>query len=632
MCGICGFITKGSAVTEDLLLRMNDRITRRGPDGAGHYFADGIGIAMRRLAIIDLHGGQQPIFNETNDIAIVFNGEIYNYRELRTHLLTKGHVFGTNSDTEVILHLYEEYGFEAPKYLEGMFAFAIWDKKRDRMVLARDRLGIKPLFYSIRPEGVLFGSEIKALLATNLIPNELDFQAIDEYLTYTNIPCPRTIYSSIRQVPPATIMNIPRHGEITFSKYWSVPELIEVPGSAAEWMAKTETALRAAVESHMVSDVPIGAFLSGGVDSGLMVALMSDILGRPIETFTVGFKDAGSSFIDERGYARSIATRYGLKHHEIDVVPNLEDILEELVTAFDQPFADDSVVPSYYVCKVASQHVKVALTGLGGDELFAGYKRHLGLSLGEAYGHLPAWLREGVIAPLVRKIPESRDSSDTVDHLKRFTRASGNAAERYQDSLTTLRWNERKSLLTPQVAAAVAPDKTTGLILEEFTRGEHGSAVARALRTDLATYLVDDILQLTDRLSMWHSLELRVPYLDHRLVELAARMPTAHKVRGMQQKRLLKRVAEKWLPREVIYHRKQGFEAPMGRWLKGPLLPYFDSIVNRRDVEHAGTFQFGEIERLRNEHVSGQRKHSKVLFSVLMYQAWWRSYCGHAAR
>ena len=630
MCGICGFFGPGNHLNESLLLAMNDSIARRGPDGAGHYLGAGVGIAMRRLAIIDLGGGQQPIFNEAGTIAVVFNGEIYNYRELRQSLLKLGHVLRTDSDTEVIVHLYEEYGLDAPTHLNGMFAFAVWDSEQDRLVLARDRLGIKPLFYAARPDGFYFGSEIKALLATGRIPLDLDLQAIDEFVTYTNIPCPRTIYAAMKQVPPGCSLVVPRSGVPQAACYWSLPDVAE-DAAGDDWIGPTEALLRAAVESHMVSDVPIGAFLSGGVDSGLMVALMADILGRPVETFTVGFRDAGSSFIDERHYARTIAQRYGLKHHEIDVVPDLAAIMEELIGAFDQPFADDSVVPSYYVSKVASAHVKVALTGLGGDELFAGYRRHLGLSVGEGYSRLPRWFRENAIRPAVGWLPESSNSSDTVDHLKRFVRASGApAALRYQDSMATLQWPERCRLFTDRIAATVSAEATAQIITSAFTAAEHGSAVPRALRTDLQTYLVDDILTLTDRLSMWHSLELRVPYLDHRLAEFATRIPTRLKVDGFKQKILLKRVAERWLPRDVIYHRKQGFEAPMGRWLRGPLLPFFDSIVDRRSVERAAVFRYDEVERLRAEHISGHRKHSKVLFSILMFQAWWRSSVGHA--
>lgn len=623
MCGICGFVAVGARIPEQVLLEMNARLVRRGPDGAGHFHEGQIGLAMRRLAIIDLHGGQQPIFNETGTIAIVFNGEIYNYRQLREKLMRQGHQFRTSSDTEVIVHLYEQYGLNAPTYLAGMFAFAIWDSEKQLVVLGRDRLGIKPLFYAQLPEGVLFGSEMKSLLATGLVPPDLDYQALDEYLTYTNVPCPRTIYSSIRQLEPGTIMTVAADGRTSSARYWSVPVSTEDDRPELQWISDCEGALRAAVESHLVSDVTVGAFLSGGVDSGLMVALMADILGRPVETFTVGFRDAGSSFIDERVYARALAKRYKLNHHEIDVTPDFENIIWEIVAAFDQPFADDSVVPSYYVSKVAAEHVKVAMTGLGGDELFAGYRRHLGLLLGDRYSRLPRILRNGLIDPFLRRLPESRSSSDFVDHLKRFSRASGaSAPARYQDSLATMPWEERKRLYTPRVAELVMPAATGEVVLTAFQRGAVGSTLERALRTDLETYLTDDILALTDRLSMWHSLELRVPYLDHDFVALASRIPAKLKIRCTKQKYLLKKIAERWLPHDMIYHRKQGFEAPMGRWLRGPLLPLFNSIVSSEKVERAGLFRYDEIVRLRDEHVAGRRKHSKLLFSLLMLHAW----------
>lgn len=623
MCGICGFVALGSRIPESVLLEMNASIARRGPDGSGHLHEGQIGLAMRRLSIIDLAGGTQPIFNETGTMAIVFNGEIYNYRTLRENLRRQGHQFRTDSDTEVIVHLYEQYGLDAPKHLSGMFAFAIWDSEKNLVVLGRDRLGIKPLFFAKLPEGILFGSELKALLATKLVSQELDYQALDEYITYTNVPCPRTIYAAIRQLEPGTTLSIAADGQTQARRYWSVPASAEDHRPESQWIGDCEDALRAAVESHLVSDVPVGAFLSGGVDSGLMVAMMADILGRPVETFTIGFGDAGSSFIDERQYARALAERYKLNHHEIEVKPDFEDIVWDIVGAFDQPFADDSVIPSYYVSKVAARHVKVAMTGLGGDELFGGYRRHLGLLLGERYARLPRFLREHLIEPLVTRLPESRNSSDFVDHLKRFSRAGGRSAPaRYQDSLATMPWEQRRSLYTSGVAELVTPAMTDDVVLTAFQRGATGSTLERALRTDLETYLVDDILTLTDRLSMWHSLELRVPYLDHEFVTLASRIPARLKIKGMTQKYLLKRVAERWLPREMIYHRKQGFEAPMGRWLRGPLLPFFNSIVSPQNVERTGLFRYEEVARLRDEHVSGRRKNSKVLFSLLMLHAW----------
>ncbi|MBV9622251.1 MAG: asparagine synthase (glutamine-hydrolyzing), partial [Gammaproteobacteria bacterium] len=571
MCGICGFLAS-APLPPGTLQRMNDVIFRRGPDGEGLLQTGPVGLAMRRLAIIDLSGGDQPIYNEDRSVAVVFNGEIYNYRALRAGLIARGHQLRTQSDTEVIVHLYEEQGADLVRELEGMFTFALWDSLRQELLLARDRLGIKPLYFAQLPQGVLFGSEIKSLLATGLVPRDIDWQALDGFLTYTFIPAPRSIYRAIQQVPPATTLTIGTDGRVRPRAYWQVPDAAAEPLSEAEWKNRIEHSLHSAVQSHLVSDVPVGAFLSGGVDSGLMVAMMAAATERPVETFTVGFAQAGSAFIDEREYARLIAQRYRLNHHEIDVQPHVTDIIEDIVSAFDEPFADDSVVPSYYVSQVAARSVKVALTGLGGDELFGGYRRHLGARLGDRYARVPRLLRERIIAPLVRRLPEPRNASDMVDHLKRFTRVGADtAAARYQDSMSTLPWLERARLYRPEIAARVDFAATAATLTESFTQGSHGDSVTRALQTDLRWYLPDDILRLTDRLSMWHSLELRVPYLDHRLVEEAMRIPSSLKIRGMRQKHLLKEVARKWLPPAVIDHRKQGFEAPMGQWLRGPL-------------------------------------------------------------
>ena len=443
MCGICGFVSS-AGWTAATLQSMNDVIFRRGPDGEGSLHSGPVGIAMRRLAIIDVAGGSQPVYNEDHSVAVVFNGEIYNFKALREGLRVRGHTFRTHSDTEVIVHLYEERGADLVRELEGMFTFALWDARRETLLLARDRLGIKPLFIAQLPSGVLFGSEIKSLLATGLVPTDMDWQALDAYLTYTFIPAPRTIYQAIRKVLPGTTLAIGPRGEVTTRRYWEVPDPKPAPASEHEWVTRVEAAFKHAVESHLVSDVPVGAFLSGGVDSGLMVAMMAAATERPVETFTVGFADAGASFIDERVYARMIAQRYRLNHHEISVEPHVADIIDDIVTAFDEPFADDSVIPSYYVSQVAAGFVKVALTGLGGDELFGGYRRHLGVRIGDAYARVPRWLREGVVDRAIRRIPEPKTSSDLVDHLKRFSRSSSAlASRRYQDSMSTLPSAER---------------------------------------------------------------------------------------------------------------------------------------------------------------------------------------------
>ncbi len=626
MCGICGFVST-SGWGPETLQAMNDAIRRRGPDGEGSVQIGVAGLAMRRLAIIDVEGGIQPIYNEDRSVVMVFNGEIYNYKELRSGLIARGHRFETQSDTEVIVHLYEERGVDLARDLEGMFAFAIWDIKHQKLVLGRDRLGIKPLFIAQVPGGVLFASEMKALLATGFVPRELDWDALDAFLTYTFIPAPRAIYRAIRKMEPATTATISVDGSIAVRRYWNIPDVVARRESEAEAVERIDAALSRAVQSHMVSDVPIGAFLSGGVDSGLMVAMMAKASDRPIDVFTVSFSDSGSSFLDERVYARMIAERYGLRQHEITVEPRVQDVVGEIVSAFDEPFADDSVVPSYYVCQAASRSVKVALTGLGGDELFGGYRRHLGVLLGDAYSRFPRWINEWILNPLVKRIPEPKSSNDSVDHLKRFLRVGpAPAAIRYQDSMSSLPSHERFSLYSAASVNAVNRGRSEASMIAPFEGFQVGGSVDRALKTDLGVYLPDDLLALTDRLSMWHSLELRVPFLDHHFVEDAMLIPASQKIRGTRQKHLLKQVASRWLPKEVISHKKQGFEAPMGRWLAGALRPMLEDVLSESAIKSQGIFNSGVVERLKAEHLSGLRKHSKILFSLMMFHLWRAEY------
>jgi asparagine synthase (glutamine-hydrolysing) len=622
MCGICGFVSSAGWPPE-MLKAMNEVLRRRGPDGEGYLHTGSVGLAVRRLAIIDVDGGSQPIYNEDRSVALVFNGEIYNYKQLRERLRAGGHQFRTNSDTEVIVHLYEERGADLVRELDGMFAFALWDSHRESLLLARDRLGIKPLLFAQLAGGVLFGSEVKSLLATGLVPVDLDWQALDQFLAYTFVPAPHTIYRAIRKVLPGTTVTVGPNGEVSQRCYWQVPDAEVIPRTKGEWVGRVESALQRAVLSHLVSDVPVGAFLSGGIDSGLMVAMMAAASERPVETFTVGFAESGSSFIDERVYARMIARRYRLNHHEINVEPHVTEIIEDIVAAFDEPFADDSVIPSYYVSKEAARVVKVALTGLGGDELFGGYRRYFGLRVGDSYCRMPRWLRERLVDPLVQRLPEPKSSSDLIDHLKRFSRASSlPPSARYQDSMITLPTVERLRLYVKEVAGLIDPALTAATLTATFDGFRHGTSVDRALKTDLRRYLPDDILTLTDRLSMWHSLELRVPYLDHRLVEEVMTIPSNLKIRGLEQKHVLKEVARRWLPEPVIRHRKQGFEAPMGRWLRGPLREVMQDTLTPHALASAGIFAPGEVERLKKEHLCGTRKHSKLLFSLLMLQLW----------
>jgi asparagine synthase (glutamine-hydrolysing) len=623
MCGITGFIDFSGTLTEADLRRMNATISRRGPDGEGYLFVDGVGLAMRRLAIIDIDGGWQPVFNEDKSVAVVFNGEIYNYRELRKSLIERGHTFRTSSDTEVIVHLYEEHGDAFTTHLEGMFAIALWDSRKRRLVLARDRLGIKPLYIARMDDGIIFGSELKAVLASGKVDRAVNWNAVDQYFAYTYIPAPMSIYAGVCKLLPAHQVSIGEREEYRESCYWTLPQHDDRRGSMEELETEVEQALLSAVESHMISDVPVGAFLSGGVDSSVIVAMMTRFAESPVQAFTVGFSRTDARFIDERIHARELARRYGLKHVEIEVTPDVAGILPEIVDAFDEPFADDSVIPSYYVSQATSRAVKVAMTGLGGDELFGGYKRHLGLNLSAYYRRTPALLRQYVVEPLVRMLPEAR--GDTVDHLKRFAQATdGDAAAQYRDYLTTQKWAERRKLYRPEVAERIDAPRTERVASEYFQQARSTHPLEQALRTDINLYLPDDILTLTDRLSMWHSLELRVPFLDRKLVEVASKLPPSAKIQGLTQKRILRSIARKWVPDSILNHRKQGFEAPMGTWLRGPLLPLFDEMASPANLEEMGIFDSAFVHRLRDEHVRGTRKHSKVLFCLLMFMQWAR--------
>lgn len=625
MCGITGYWSpRGKSLQEGILRRMNEALRRRGPDGEGRFEAPGIGLAMRRLSIIDLNGGWQPIYNEDRSVVVVMNGEIYNYKALTEKLKAAGHTFSTNSDTEVIVHLYEEYGLDFLKHLEGMFAIALWDKNRKRLVLARDRLGIKPLYFSFDNGLCLFGSEIKALLASGQINKGIDVEALDDLFAYNFIPAPRTIYNSIRKLSPGHML-LAEGEEYSIGAWWSLPNeaprKLDLNDYAVEIV---EDVLWKAVESHLVADVPVGAFLSGGIDSGIITAFAAKITEKPISTFTMGFASSGRAFLDERSYAREIANEYGCDHHEFEVSPDLQDIFPEIIRAFDEPFADDSVIPSYYVSKLASEKLKVALTGLGGDELFGGYRRHAGIRLDERLGWIGAVARTALALP-ARAVPESWARSDAIDHLKRFTSGGGSRAERYAGFMTALP-NVRRHALYSEAVRKHLSETSFNPIKTHFENMPSGSALRRALRADLAVYLPDDVLTLTDRLSMWHSLELRVPFLDRSVVEVAAEVPDHALISGKEQKYILRRIAERWLPPSILSHRKQGFEAPMGAWLRGPLLPFFDAHVNEVTVKESGLLDWTSVKALRDAHIAGRAKHSKTLFAALMLLGWHAEY------
>jgi asparagine synthase (glutamine-hydrolysing) len=629
MCGICGFFSEDTVISDNMLERMNDTLVRRGPDESGTFRESGVGLAMRRLSIIDLNGGCQPIHNEDRTVWVVFNGEIYNYRELRTELQQRGHRFETNSDTEVLVHLYEERGEGLVHYLRGMFAFALWDARLNRGLLVRDRLGIKPLFYALVKGVLLFGSEIKSILASGFVDRELDYQALDAFMTYTYIPAPLTIYRQVRKLEPGHLL-IWESGRVEDRQYWDLD--VAQPDrdtDEEEWVERFDGAIEDAVNSHMVSDVPVGAFLSGGIDSSLVVALMSRHADDPLQTFTMGFGGARNPLIDERPLAKQVAARYGCDFHEYVVQPDFREIVGEIVDAFDEPFADDSVIPSYYVSQFTRRSVKVAMSGLGGDELFAGYERYSGVLLSQYYSRLvPGPLHRQLIQPLIQRLPEPSHGGDRMDHAKRFAKAVlQSPAKRYLGFVSTLDSQERHGLYTRETAGQIDFDATDRIITEPFERCAAPDDLTRALYVDMKTYLPEDVLALSDRLSMWHSLEVRVPLVDHELVELSARLPTSYKLEWCRKKILLKRIAARHLPAEITDHRKQGFESPMAAWLRTDLADYARNILGRGRLGNTGLFDMNYVSGKLEEHLAGRHKNNKLLFSLMMFQEWLERHC-----
>ena len=625
MCGICGFYGEHTTLSKETLERMNQTLVRRGPDEGGIFTGSGVGLAMRRLSIIDLAGGRQPIQNEEGTIWTVFNGEIYNYRELRTTLVQRGHQFQTHTDTEVIVHLYEEYGDDLVHHLRGMFAFAVWDIPRKRGLLARDRLGIKPLFYAQVDDTLLFGSELKAILATNLIQRELDYQALDAFFTFTYIPAPLTIYRNIRKLEPGHLLTYEAR-RIEKRRYWNVDfAAVDAQADDRIWLERFGQAIEEAISSHLVSDVPLGAFLSGGVDSSLVVALMSRHLNEPVQTFTMGFGGARNPLLDERPLAKSVAERYDCQFHEYAVQPDFRKIVGEIVDAFDEPFADDSVIPSYYVSQFTRQQVKVALSGLGGDELFAGYERYSGVWLSQYYSRLiPEGLHRRFIQPLVQCLPEPAHGGDRVNHAKRFaTAALQSPAERYLGFISTITGPERRQLFASPIAHHIDFGATDRIITELFEQCKAPDDLGKALYVDIKTYLPEDILALSDRLSMWHSLEVRVPLVDHPLVELSAQLPSRYKLDWRRKKILLKQLAANHLPTEIINHRKQGFESPMAAWLRTDLADYARDVLGQDRLGQTGLFDIDYVSLKLEEHLMGRHKNNKLLFSLIMFQEWY---------
>jgi asparagine synthase (glutamine-hydrolysing) len=615
MCGICGIVSAPGAENPDpeAVARMSSRLAHRGPDSEGLFQRGPVALAARRLAIIDLAGGSQPIANEDGSIVVVQNGEIYNHEELKRELEARGHRFSTHCDTEVLVHLYEEHGDDFLERLRGMFAVALWDERRGRLLLARDRFGIKPLYYRSVDGGLAFASELKALIEAPGFSRAIDPQAVAGYLAFNSIPAPLTIFSEARKLPAGQMLAW-REGELELRRY-ARPRPVDAERVRAAPAEELRETLSDSVRAHLVADVPVGVLLSGGVDSGGITALAAGESAAPVKTFSIGFEEGG---FDELSRARLVAERYGTEHHELVVRPDAAELLPKLVEAFDEPFGDSSALPTYLVSELAATEVKVALSGEGGDELFGGYYTYVADQLAPRLGRLAA-----LASPLVEALPSS-DARVGFDYkAKRFARAASLPPLERHHAWKEIFSADLRGALLGEGAPAWDP---VSLYRERYAETDGAEPLARMQDVDLGTYLVDDLLVKTDRSSMAHSLELRVPFLDPKVAELALALPTSLKVRGFAKKRLLRRALAPLLPREVVHGRKQGFSIPLAAWLRGPLQPFARDVLSARTLERQGCLDPGVVSGVLDRHCSGREDLSRQLWGLMAFTLWFDRY------
>ena len=618
MCGITGIaVLRGASLpTLPQLRMMCETILHRGPDDEGIDIRDRVGFGMRRLSIIDVAGGRQPIFNEDGSVRVVFNGEIYNYREMRRDLQSSGHLFRTNTDTEVIVHAYETYGEDFPQYLNGMFAIALHDIRERKLFLVRDHIGIKPLYYSYDDKYFVWGSEIKSLLASGLVEKSLDVDALGEFLAWEYVPGTRTLLKSVRKLEPATMIQMDLDSfSVKCRTYWDVPQIPELGKKTdAEWEETVDRKIGECVKRQLVSDVPLGAFLSGGVDSSLVVSLMGNA-----KAFSIGFDDPT---YNELYWARRVATHLGVDHHDEIIKPDLVELFVNLMYYLDDPIGDFSIFPTYYVSRLARRHVTVALSGDGGDELFGGYETYLAEEKSQQYEKFPRSIRSRIIEPFVNSLKPRPGKKGLVNKAKRFVEGMAQpegllhgrwrvfAGEAVREDLFTE--EARKKLLTP----------VSSHVLDLFKRAGDRQPINRCLYVDLKSYLCDNILVKVDRMSMAVSLEARVPYLDKEMVELAFLIPAILKAYRGKTKVLLKRVAARHIPQQCVYRPKEGFSIPIKQWLCTKMRPLMEEYLDGGHIANEGIFNPLAVERLKKEHLNGFANHSHILWSLIVFHAW----------
>jgi asparagine synthase (glutamine-hydrolysing) len=629
MCGITGWANLDSRTpppegARDLLHSMCERMVHRGPDSEGLMVANGIALGMRRLAIIDLVTGEQPAYNEDESVAVILNGEIYNYRELRQDLERRGHSFRSQSDTEVLPHLYEDYGIDMVERLNGMFAFALWDSRRRRLFMARDRFGEKPLYWGDFENTFLFASEPKVLLAHPGVKSSLNLQALRQYLSFDYVPAPLSIYQGINKLPAAHTLTL-QNGKIETRSYWCLSyQTKQPPPTETEAAEHLLELLSDSVRMRLVSDVPLGVLLSGGVDSSTITALAVRASSEAVKTFSISF--AESSF-DESSYARAVAKFLGTDHHEERLSANLAaNLVGDIGSWMDEPFSDPSLVPTYLLSRFTRKHVTVALGGDGGDELFAGYPMYRGHRLAELYSRVPGFLRAGVIEPLVRVLPvKTKNLSFDYKATRFITGTKYDRVARHHVWFGSFTPDEQESLLTPQVLRESDGDIYRGA-RAMWDNCDSTDVVERMQSLDTRLYLAEDILTKVDRASMSVSLEVRAPFLDPRVAEFAASLPANYKLRGRKTKYILKRAIGDFLPPFVTRRGKKGFGVPVAEWLKGKLRPLARDLLSPDRVRRAGVFNAEYVTRLQDEHERGVANHRKLLWTLLMFELWHESF------
>ncbi len=621
MCGICGFYNlNGQTAQVAAIKQMCEVIKHRGPDDEGTYVDGSFGMGMRRLSIIDLDTGHQPISNENATVWTILNGEIYNYVELMELLKERGHIFKTKSDTEVLVHLYEEYQDEFVKHLRGMFSLAIWDTKKRELILARDPLGIKQIYFYRDAKIFIFGSEIKCILKILEGSKKINPEALNHYLSFLYFPDDLTIFDGINKLKPGHLLKITADAAIS-SEYWNLNNLQQ---SNIGFMEAQDEFLRLMNESmklHLRSDVPLGIFLSGGIDSSIITALASKLTNKPLNTFTIGYNKEGS-FYDEREYARIVARLFNTNHQEFLVNPDIEEAIFKMIGYFDEPFANSSAIPNYYISKAMREKVKVALSGLGGDEIAGGYERYAGMKLLSNFNKLPSFLKN-IVQHSLKLLPDSKKGNYFADRCKRFAQAANlSPRETYYSLIASSNDNRKKLILSNSSAYQNSYD----LFINIINNAKQSDILREMTYFDIVSYMTNDLLVLTDRTSMANSLEVRVPFLDHKLVEFMFQLPYEYKIKGMQKKYILKKVFRNVLPGRILFRKKQGFSTPLSVWLRKDLQSFAQNIFLKERVESTGVLNYNGIHLLLSEHLARKANHQGILFALMTFIIWHEMY------